>query len=255
MTIIELRGVNVKYGDTPVLINFNLTIRRGDYLGLLGPNGSGKTTLMKTILGIVKPDSGEVLVYGKPLSNHNRDKIGYVSQLHAVNREFPARVHEIVEMGRYGMRGFGRRLTREDHEAVKFALHKVHMEEFFDRPIGHLSGGEQQKVFVAQALVRNPEILLLDEPTSALDFVMVKDFLDLLEDLRDNWEMTIVAIHHNLDLLRPYCNRLVVMNRTIWYDGTPNGPGAEEGILRGYGISSIKPGVHVGANAHDRHDP
>lgn len=251
MSIIELENVNVNYGDTPILMNVNLKVEKGDYIGLLGPNGSGKTTLMKTILGLVVPDSGKVTWFGKPISNEQRTNIGYVSQLHLVNREFPARVHEIVEMGRYSLRGFGKRLTGADREAVRFALHKVHMEDFFDRPIGHLSGGEQQKVFVAQALVRNPKVLLLDEPTSALDFVMVKNLLDLLEDLRDNWDITICVIHHNLDLLRPYCSRLVVLNRTIWYDGPPNDPAAERGILEGYGIEGLKNGTHMGTHHHN----
>jgi len=106
------------------------------------------------------------------------------------------------------------------------------MGSFFDRPIGHLSGGEQQNVLVAQALVREPEILLLDEPTSALDFTMVENFLRLLQDLNKNYGITLIVIQHNLEILRPYCSRLIMLKGSIMYDGLPNIPRADELIKR-----------------------
>lgn len=112
------------------------------------------------------------------------------------------------------------------------ALHKVKMERFANRPIGHLSGGEQQKVLIAQALVRNPKILLLDEPTSALDFTMVKDLLALLKSLNDKFNIILIVIQHNLDMLLPFCNRLVMLRGIKVYDGPPQIEKATEMIER-----------------------
>ncbi len=229
--IIELDDVSVDYGKNRVINNINLKIYKGEYIGLIGKNGSGKSTLMKTILGLIHPKSGVVKVFGKPIQSEMYDKIGYMPQMHPIQREFPATVGDIVEMGLYKTSLF-RPLKKSDKQKIKLALHKVKMGSFLDRPIGHLSGGEQQKVLVAQALVREPEILLLDEPTSALDFTMVEDFLRLLDDLNKNYGITLIVIQHNLEILRPYCSRLIMLRGSIMYDGLPNIPRADELIKK-----------------------
>ena len=221
-SIIEIKNLYVSYGRKQVLANINLKINKGDYVGLIGGNGAGKSTLLKSIIGLIKPTSGSVKILGKTLNLQVLDKIGYTPQMHSINHEFPATVGDIVEMGLYRKNGLFKRLNKNSKEKVMLALHKVKMESFIDRPIGHLSGGEQQKILVAQALVKEPEILFLDEPTSALDFVRVKEVLLLLDEMNKKYGITIIAIHHNLDLIKPFCNRLVVLKGIIRYDGDPH---------------------------------
>jgi ABC-type Mn2+/Zn2+ transport system ATPase subunit len=141
--------------------------------------------------------------------------------MHPIKREFPATVYDVVQMGLYRFKENYTLDKDEQSDPVMLALHKVKMERFANRPIGHLSGGEQQKVLIAQALVRNPKILLLDEPTSALDFKMVKDLLALLKQLNQKFNITLIVIQHNFELLIPFCNRLVMLRGIKVYDGPP----------------------------------
>ncbi|MHA1821013.1 MAG: metal ABC transporter ATP-binding protein [Promethearchaeota archaeon] len=226
--IIELKDISVGFNNLMVLDNINLKVRRGEYIGLIGKNGSGKTTLMKTILGLVKPLKGEVKIFNKEVTAETYEKIGYVPQMHTIKKEFPATVSDIVQMGLYRKVGLFKPLKKKDMEKVQLAIHKVKMESYINRPIGHLSGGEQQKVLIAHALVKEPEILLLDEPTSALDFTMVKDLMELLSELNRKYKITLIVIHHNLEILRPYCSRLIMLKGRIMYDGDPLSPKADE---------------------------
>ncbi|MHA1684632.1 MAG: metal ABC transporter ATP-binding protein [Promethearchaeota archaeon] len=232
---IEFDGVSVKLGGNTILNNINLKITRGEYIGLIGKNGSGKSTLLKTLLGIIKPFQGKVFIRGKPVWKMQHNLISYVPQMHPTNREFPAKVKDVVGMGLYGANFFGwnPHITRQERkERIMLALHKVNMESYLNRPIGHLSGGELQKVLLAHALVRNPSILLLDEPTSALDFTMVRDFLELLDRLNKKFNITLLVIQHNLEMLRPVVSRLIMLRRSILYDGAPEIEKADEMIRR-----------------------
>ncbi|MFX1571530.1 MAG: metal ABC transporter ATP-binding protein [Promethearchaeota archaeon] len=220
--VIDFEDVSVKYQNIIAISHVNVKIYQGEYIGIFGPNGSGKTTFLKTIIGLIEPDSGMVKVLGSENIKKVRSNVGYVPQNISVKKTFPATVLEVVEMGLFGKVGFMRPLKSEDKKQVDEALHMVHMEIYKNRPIGHLSGGELQKVMVARALVSKPNILLLDEPTSALDFMMVQDLMKLLVELNNRLNLTIIAINHHLDLLQPYCTRLLLMDGTIIYDGKPN---------------------------------
>jgi zinc transport system ATP-binding protein len=220
--IVTFENVFVKYQNVVALRNVNVKIYQGDYIGIFGPNGSGKSTFLKAILGLVKPDNGIIKILGSKNIKKMRSNVGYVPQDISVKKTFPATVLEVVEMGLFGKVGFMKPLKPEDKKQAEEALHMVHMEIYRNRPIGHLSGGELQKVMVARALVSKPNILLLDEPTSALDFMMVKDLMTLLVELNNKLNITIIAINHHLDLLQPFCSRLFLMDGTIIYDGKPN---------------------------------
>ncbi len=221
--IISLKDISVKYQNVIALHDVNLDIFQGEYIGIFGPNGSGKTTLLKAILGLVKPFKGSVKFVDTMHSEKMRPSISYVPQNPSVNKTFPATVLEVVEMGLYARIGFLKPLKEEDHILAEEALHKVHMGYYKNRPIGHLSGGELQKVMVARALVSNPQVILLDEPTASLDFVMTKDLMELLSELNKTYNITIMVIHHHIDLLLPYSSRLLLINQAIVYDGEPNG--------------------------------
>jgi ABC-type Mn2+/Zn2+ transport system ATPase subunit len=227
-SIICINGVTVTYRDVVALWQINLDIVKGDYIGIAGPNGSGKTTLLKAILGLVKPVEGQISIYGYPInykkrtSNKILKKIAYVPQVHQIDSFFPASVEDIVLMGRYGLNGIGKRLNKEDYDLTRNELETIGMWEQKNRPIGHLSGGQQQKVLLARALVREPEILLLDEPTSNLDFKVTKEIIDLITNLHKKRDLTVVSINHNLKLLRENVNKLVILNKAILYNGDPN---------------------------------
>ena len=222
--VINFEDVFIKYHNIFALQNVSVDIYQGDYIGIFGPNGSGKTTFLKTIIGLIEPNSGRVRVLGSENIKKVRSNVGYVPQNISVKRTFPATVLEVVEMGLFGKIGFMKPLRTDDKKQAEEAIHMVHLEAYKNRPIGHLSGGELQKVMVARALASKPKILLLDEPTSALDFMMVQDLMKLLIELNNKLNITIIAINHHLDLLQPYCTRLLLMDGTIIYDGKPDNP-------------------------------
>ncbi|MCE7737904.1 MAG: ABC transporter ATP-binding protein [Candidatus Heimdallarchaeota archaeon] len=226
--VICLKDVNVVYGNLVALYEVNVDIYKGDFLGICGPNGSGKTTLLKTIMGLLEPLTGQVALFGNEVEDkipkETKFKFGYVPQISDIDRNFPALVKDVVEMGRYAKAGIGKPLTKEDKQKALDALKLVEMDHMLERPIGHLSGGQQQRVLIAQALAAEAEVLLLDEFTSALDFKMTEEVMELLDYLNHTHGITVVNVGHNLELLRAYCSRIICMDKIIAYDGTPKNP-------------------------------
>ncbi len=224
--IICINNVSVAYGRLLALYKIHLDVHEGEFIGLIGPNGSGKTSLLKTILGVLKPLEGAITLFGrnttKTIPKTIKFQIGYVPQFTSFDKNFPALVKDVVEMGLYGKIGLFKRLKKEDLDRVDYALSLVDMENMANRPIGHLSGGQQQKVMIAQALVLKPKVLLLDEPTASLDFKMAKEVMKLLHFLNSKEDITVITINHNIKLLREYAKRIVCINRTIYYDGEVN---------------------------------
>src|SRR5512143_1769717 len=164
MSLAALRHVSFSYDRDPVLIDIDLTIEEGDFLAIIGPNGSGKTTLVKIILGLLKPSTGEVEIFGKPPAAFTGwNKIGYVPQKAThIDPFFPASVDEVVGMALMSSRERGGSSGRETRAKGRRALEVVGMEAFGREPIGTLSGGQQQRVFIARALVTSPRLLFLD---------------------------------------------------------------------------------------------
>ncbi|MCG3254671.1 MAG: ABC transporter ATP-binding protein [Candidatus Heimdallarchaeota archaeon] len=226
--VICLKDVNVVYGNLVALYEVNVDIYKGDFLGICGPNGSGKTTLLKTIMGLLEPLTGQVALFGNEVEDkipkETKFKFGYVPQISDIDRNFPALVKDVVEMGRYAKAGIGKPLTKEDKQKALDALKLVEMDHMLERPIGHLSGGQQQRVLIAQALAAEAEVLLLDEFTSALDFKMTEEVMELLDYLNHTHGITVVTVGHNLELLRAYCGRIICIDKIIAYDGTPKDP-------------------------------
>lgn len=227
--IIEIKNLTVAYEDILALYNVNLKVFKGEHIGITGPNASGKTSLLKAILGIISPSTGSVEIFNhditkKKLPKKLKHKIAYVPQSTIVDKNFPALVEEVVMMGRYAQIGIFRPITSYDKTIVKQALGHMGMLDFAKRPIGHLSGGQQQKVMIARALAQEPEIILLDEPTSSLDFKIIQELGELIENLHDQMNLTIIEVNHNLQLLRNLCDRLIVINTTIIWQGSATSP-------------------------------
>lgn len=223
LNILEVSDVSFSYGDNLVLKNLNLEVHRGDYLGVIGPNGGGKTTLLKLMLGLLKPEKGEVRLFGQSIHQF-RDwyKIGYVPQK-VVNfdSKFPATVEEVVSMGRFGKKGLFRWLTKADSKKVKEALQDVGMSEYSNRLIGDLSTGQQQRVFIARALASEPEVVFLDEPTVGVDLNTQEQFYKLLKELNEKLDLTLVLVSHDIDVIANEATELACINQELVYHGPP----------------------------------
>ncbi|KGK97818.1 ABC transporter [Methanococcoides methylutens] len=215
--VISLKNVWVKYDKLTVLEDVNLTVEEGDFLGIIGPNGGGKSTLLKVILGLIKPQKGEVKVLGKnPKKAHQL--IGYVPQYGPSNIDFPISVWEVVLMGRMGTKRLFQHYNDEDLKATQKALEIVDMLEFRDRQIGELSGGQRQRVFIARSLVSDPKVLLLDEPATGIDTRMQKEFYELLEKLKS--EVTIIMVSHDLSAVSVLVDKIACLNGKLHYHGS-----------------------------------
>jgi len=199
--IIEIRDVSFLYGNEKILEGVNLSIHKGDYLGVVGSNGSGKTTLLRIILGLIKQKSGSIKLFGQNLKEFKDwSKVGYVPQkVINFDNNFPVTVEEVVMMGRYGKRGLFHRIKEEDKQKVTEALRNVDMLDYINRPIGDLSGGQQQRVFIARALAGDPLVLFLDEPTVGVEKDIKEKFYQLLHDLNIKLNLTIVIVTHDIE--------------------------------------------------------
>lgn len=210
--VIEFRDVSFGYDGSPVLEAVDLSVRRGEFIGVVGPNGSGKTTLLKLVLGLLEPGRGEVRVLGGSPAQ-NRHRIGYVPQSGRFRRDFPISVEQMVLMGRLsrgpGLGGWRRR----DREAARRAMAELDIEALAPRPIGTLSGGQLQRALIARALAGEPEILLLDEPTANVDFPQEQR---LFEELRaGTGGRTVLVVSHDVGFVSGFVSRVACVNRFV----------------------------------------
>ena len=216
--IVDIKKVFFYYNRIPVLEDVSISIKQNDFLAIIGPNGGGKTTLLKIILGLLKPDRGEIKVFGT-IPEERRRLIGYLPQRSLFDLNFPINVFDVVIMGRY--RGLAKMYSKEDKEAAADALNTVGMFEFKNRHISMLSGGQLQRVLIARAIVREPRLLLLDEPMAGVDPEMQKSFYRLLSEL--NKKMTIVFVTHDISAISVYVNKVACLNRKLFYHGAKEG--------------------------------
>ncbi len=209
---LELRNLSYSYDGTPVIEGANLTVRCGEFVTVVGPNGGGKTTLLKLVLGLLRPDSGSVRVFGcRP--EESKPRMGYVPQHSDIDPSFPATVLDVVLMGRLGKtRRFGM-YTREDVDAAMAALVDVELAELSRRPFSKLSGGQRQRTLIARALASRPDILLLDEPTANLDIAMEQELYEIL--LRLKKRLTLLLVSHDLAFVSGFTDTVACVSRTV----------------------------------------
>lgn len=221
--IIELQNVNAAYGSDMVLQNINLAVKRGDFLGIIGPNGSGKTTLLKIILGILTPKTGTVNLFGKKsFEFKDWQRIGYVPQKAGSNlMKFPITVWETVSLGRISPKRWIDFERAIDTRAIENALEAVDMLPHKQRLLSELSGGQVQRVFIAKALASHPELLVLDEPTVGVDTESQAKFYDLLKDLNREKGLTLILVSHDIDVVAHEVSSVACINRTIISHGKP----------------------------------
>jgi zinc/manganese transport system ATP-binding protein len=226
-TIINLENVSTVYeGERrAALRDVSLSIQENELVYVVGPNASGKTTLLETINGLLEPFTGSILVFGLDTKKHGRRlraEIGYVPQDFMVDPGEPYLSIDVVMMGRYGKIGVLNKPGDEDREKTFDAMRLLEIEELSQRPMGKLSGGQQQKVMIARALAKDPKILLMDEPFSNLDPESKRRIPGLISRLHEKNRLTTIVVTHETNRLMEACRRVVVMdNGRITADETP----------------------------------
>ncbi|MEQ9694445.1 metal ABC transporter ATP-binding protein [Shimia sp. SDUM112013] len=230
---LAVRGLSVSYGQKPVVFSVDMTVHEGSMTAIIGPNGAGKSTLLKAVLGIVKPLSGQTMVFGKSLKTQ-RNRIAYVPQRASIDWDFPTRVLDVVLMGLYHELGLLRRVRQHHIDKARACLERVGMTEFADRQIGQLSGGQQQRVFLARALAQNADLYLLDEPFAGVDAATEKAIIRVLKDLRAEGK-TVVAVHHDLSTVPEYFDRVFMISTRKIAEGTVADSFTTENLDKTYG--------------------
>jgi len=220
---VELEDVSFAYrGGPPALEGVSLSIEQGAFLGIAGPNGGGKTTLLRLALGLERPAAGEIRVFGRPAGARGATRIGYLAQRAQLASGTPVTVRELVEAGRLAVRGPFGPLRANDRAAVAHAIERVGLGDRADAPLRTLSGGMQQRAFIAKALATEPALLALDEPTTGVDAESQESLAQLLAELRSELGVTILYVSHEFGAVEHVVSRLVLVRRRIVFDGSPS---------------------------------
>jgi iron complex transport system ATP-binding protein len=201
------------FDNRPVLKDLSISVERGDFFIIIGPNGSGKTTLLKIFAGIIKPLLSQIEILGRPIGEYTRKSlaraIAWVPQRLPV--DFPFTVAELVLMGRSPYQGAFGLEYKKDFEIAKQAMEFTEVEHLSNRRLDQLSGGEQQRVFIARAICQQPQIMLLDEPTASLDLAHQVRVMDLMERLKAQKGTTVIMVSHDVNLAAMYADRLLLL--------------------------------------------
>lgn len=235
--VLEVEGLSVVRSSALVLKDVTFTIHRSDYVGIVGPNGGGKTTLILSILGLLPRAKGTIRLFGQPIEDFTEwEKIAYVSQ-DAINfdSQFPLNVRELVGLGRTGRHNIGRRLSVHDWDAVDEALHFVGLSETASKRIGQLSGGQKQRMFVAKALVGEPDMLFLDEPATGIDASAMEAFYHRLGLLNRKKGTTILITSHDLGAVFYRMSEIMCVNREVNVAPISDDPEMEKILRKAYG--------------------
>jgi len=229
---VQLEAVSVAYNGKPALKEITFSLAAGDSVAVVGPNGAGKTTLFRTIAGAMQPSMGEVRVYGHEPGGHVC--IAYVPQRSEVDWGFPVTVQDVVMMGRIRKIGLFRWPRRKDWQFIRQAMQSVGVDGLADRQIAELSGGQQQKVFLAQAIAQEAELVLLDEPLGGLDLPSQEAIFEILEQLKGQGVSVLVATH-DLNLAAERFDRVMLLNRRMIAMGTPDQVLTQSNLVQAYG--------------------
>ena len=212
---INVKNLSHSFGEALVLKNISFQVPQRDFFIIIGPNGSGKTTLMKVISGILKPQNGELKILNRPIDQYHRKAlaktIAFVPQM--TFADFPFTVTEIVLMGRSPYLGILGLEQENDVEVASQAIAFTGLENLAHRKLDQLSGGEQQRVFIARAICQEPDIILLDEPTASLDLAYQVRIMDLMEKLKTEKGITVVMVSHDVNLAAMYADHLMLLHK------------------------------------------
>jgi zinc transport system ATP-binding protein len=220
---VQLDDVSFAYrGGPPALEHVSLSIEQGAFVGIAGPNGGGKTTLLRLALGLERPATGTVRLFGGPPGERGRPRVGFVPQRAQVVSGTPVTVREVVEAGRLAVRGPFGPLRTGDRESVARVIERVGLDARAAAPLRTLSGGMQQRAFIARALAAEPALLALDEPTTGVDAESQESLAALLAELRSELGVTILYVSHEFGAVESVVSRLVLVRGRIVFDGDPS---------------------------------
>lgn len=216
MAILKVENLKVSYSNHTALEDINFEINEGEYVCLVGENGSGKSTLVKTIVGLLKQDEGNIEL------GISLDEVAYLSQTNLKDLNFPATSKEIIMSGVQKHRKIPF-YTKKDKEVYEKVIKQLKIEDLQFRRIGDLSGGQKQRVLIARALIRQPKLLILDEPATGLDVNITKELYQILEKQNQENKMTILMATHDLDEIEESNPRIICLAKTVKYDGSLEG--------------------------------
>jgi len=222
--ILEIKNLVCGYVEKEIIKQVSFSAKEGEFLGIIGPNGSGKTTLLRSITGLLKYWEGEVLYNGRNISKiplrEFAQNVAVLPQILNINFSFT--VQQLVLMGRYPYLKKFQSINKKDLDIAKNSMSLTDISHLTERRVGELSGGEWQRVLIAQALTQEPKLLLLDEPTTHLDITHQIETLDLVKKLNEEKGLTIVVVLHDLNLASEYCEKIIMLeNGEIYREGTP----------------------------------
>ncbi|GAA0100607.1 ABC transporter ATP-binding protein [Paraclostridium bifermentans] len=253
--MISCKNLKVGYEEKVIIENLSLSINKGEVVSIIGPNGCGKSTLLKTLSRIIKPMIGGIYIQNESIKNlkskHISQKVCLLSQHNDAPGDLT--VEELVYFGRIPHKKWYESKTKSDEEIVNWAIENTGLKRYKNTPINSLSGGERQRAYIAQALCQKPDILLLDEPTTYLDISYQLEVMELVREINEKFNITIVMVLHELNQASKYSDRLVIMkDGEIVSDGCPKEVINKETIKQVYKIEcdidndpiSNKPRIH-----------
>ena len=234
--IVEIEKLSVEYTGIKALDDISFGIAEGDFLGIIGPNGAGKSTLFRCMLGLHTEYDGTIKFFGQNIKDSKKhlSQIGFVPQKPVIDKNFPATVREIISMSQ----------NSNDSKKVEEVLQKVWMHELADRRIGDLSIGQQQRIFIAKALVNSPKILILDEPVIGLDVYNQDLFFQILSELNTKEKISIIWSSHDLDAVERLANKVACLNKTLFFHGISQEFFSDDEMLKKYSETSMQMHMH-----------
>lgn len=244
--VVEADNLTVELDGRTVLHNVSFSIYPGEFVGVIGPNGAGKSTLLRTLMGLVKPMTGTVKLFGRPIERSNRS-IGYVPQHQTFYESMPLRARDMVALGIDGPRFGPLTPSRKKSERVNDVLREVRADAYADVPIARLSGGEQQRLMLAQALVGDPGLLLLDEPLANLDLRSRREVVSLVSGVCSQHRIAVLLVAHDVNPLLGCVDRVLYLAEGRGIIGSPDEVVQAEVLtaLFGFPVRVIRAEGHV----------
>ena len=236
LVIVDIQKLSVDYSGIKALDDISFGIAEGDFLGIIGPNGAGKSTLFRCMLGLHIQYDGGIKFFDQDIRDSKKylSQVGYVPQKPVVDRNFPATIREVLSMSQ----------NSNDPKKVDEALQKVWMHELADRRIGDLSVGQQQRVFIAKALVNSPKILVLDEPVTGIDQYNQDLFFQILGELNTKEKISIIWASHDLDAVERLASKVACLNKTLFFHGISKEFFSDDEMLKKYSETSMQMHMH-----------